>query len=225
MARKGRALLVVASMLLLMMVVSACGEPQEPAANQINQLVLGDQQINESLKEIARHEREDLELYATILQKGKNKNSNLEALLDQAQDHVDQRRELLDQAMAVMEQTKQQLDGLRESIGELSFEKEETLAQAQAVLERYETRAGTFEEYVAAYQQSLDADQQLYDMMRKKAEPNLVKIKRAIRLRNSEYGKLAELREQFNQQTKAFNNANASWSTWNSQASVCRSGC
>ncbi|CAH1225523.1 MULTISPECIES: YkyA family protein [Paenibacillus] len=209
MARKGRALLVVASMLLLMMVVSACGEPQEPAANQINQLVLGDQQINESLKEIARHEREDLELYATILQKGKNKNSNLEALLDQAQDHVDQRRELLDQAMAVMEQTKQQLDGLRESIGELSFEKEETLAQAQAVLERYETRAGTFEEYVAAYQQSLDADQQLYDMMRKKAEPNLVKIKRAIRLRNSEYGKLAELREQFNQQTKAFNNANA----------------
>ncbi|MMZ70626.1 hypothetical protein D1872_337150 [compost metagenome] len=46
-------------------------------------------------------------------------------------------------------------------------------------------------------------------MMRKKAEPNLVKIKRAIRLRNSEYGKLAELREQFNQQTKAFNNANA----------------
>lgn len=209
MARKGRALLVAASMLLLMMVVSACGEPQEPAANQINQLVLGDQQINESLKEIARHEREDLELYATILQKGKNKNSNLEALLDQAQDHVDQRRELLDQAMAVMEQTKQQLDGLRESIGELSFEKEETLAQAQAVLERYETRAGTFEEYVAAYQQSLDADQQLYDMMRKKAEPNLVKIKRAIRLRNSEYGKLAELREQFNQQTKAFNNANA----------------
>lgn len=209
MARKGRALLVAASMLLLMMVVSACGEQQEPAANQINQLVLGDQQINESLKEIARHEREDLELYAVILQKGKNKNSNLEALLDQAQDHVDQRRELLGQAMAVMEQTKQQLDGLRESIGELSFEKEETLAQAQAVLERYETRAGTFEEYVLMYQQSLDADQQLYDMMRKKAEPNLVKIKRAIRLRNSEYGKLAELREQFNQQTKAFNNANA----------------
>lgn len=209
MARRGKALLVAASMLLLMMVVSACGEPQEPAANQINQLVLGDQQINESLKEIARHEREDLELYGTILQKGKNKNSNLEALLDQAQDHVDQRRELLNQAMAVMEQTKQQLDGLRESIGELSFEKEETLAQAQAVLERYETRAGTFEEYVTAYQQSLDADQQLYDMMRKKAEPNLVKIKRAIRLRNSEYGKLAELREQFNQQTKAFNNANA----------------
>lgn len=209
MAKKGRALLVAASMLLMMMVVSACGEPQEPAANQINQLVLGDQQINESLKEIARHEREDLELYAAILQKGKNKNSNLEALLDQAQDHVDQRRKLLDQAMAVMEQTKQQLDGLRESIGELSFEKEEILAQAQAVLERYETRAGTFEEYVAAYQQSLDADQQLYDMMRKKAEPNLVKIKRAIRLRNSEYGKLAELREQFNQQTKAFNNANA----------------
>lgn len=209
MARKGKALLVAASMLLMMMVVSACGEPQEPAANQINQLVLGDQQINESFKEIARHEREDLELYATILQKGKNKNSDLEALLDQAQDHVDQRRELLDQAMAVMEQTKQQVDGLRESIGELSFEKEETLAQAQAVLERYETRAGTFEEYVSMYQQSLDADQQLYDMMRKKAEPNLVKIKRAIRLRNSEYGKLAELREQFNQQTKAFNNANA----------------
>lgn len=195
--------------ILLALLVSACGQPQEPAANQVNQLILTDQEMNQSLKEIVRHEREDMELYGSILSKGKNRNSNLEALLDQADGHIAERRTLLEQAEAVMSRTKEQMEELRTSLDQLSFEKEENLAQAHTVLDQYEQRAASFATFVASYRQSLDADEQLYSLMRGNVEPNLVKIKRAIRERNSQYAKVAELRQQFNKQTKAFNGANA----------------
>ncbi|WP_338706675.1 MULTISPECIES: YkyA family protein [Paenibacillus] len=194
---------------LLILLVSGCGDPQEPAANQINQLVLSGQEIDQSLKTLTSHEQEDMKLYKSILDKGKNKNSDLEALLDQAADHIHERRTLLKQAEEAMEQTNEKTVALRSSLKELSFEKEETLAQAEKVLNQYEARARALENFVASYQLSLSADEQLYDLMRESAEPNLVKIKRAIRVRNSEYAKLAEFRKQFNLQTKAFNGANA----------------
>ncbi|PJN52731.1 MULTISPECIES: YkyA family protein [unclassified Paenibacillus] len=194
---------------LLILLASGCGDPQEPAANQINQLVLSGQEIDQSLKTLTSHEQEDMKLYKSILDKGKNKNSDLEALLDQAADHIHERRTLLKKAEEAMEQTNEKTVALRGSLKELSFEKEETLAQAEKVLDQYEARARALENFVASYQLSLSADEQLYDLMRESAEPNLVKIKRAIRVRNSEYAKLAEFRKKFNLQTKAFNGANA----------------
>ncbi|WJM06893.1 YkyA family protein [Paenibacillus sp. PK1-4R] len=194
---------------LLILLVSGCGDPQEPAANQINQLVLSGQEIDQSLKTLASHEQEDMKLYKSILDKGKNKNSDLEALLDQAAGHIHERRTLLKQAEEAMKLTNEKTVALRSSLEELSFEKEETLAQAEKVLDQYEARARALENFVTSYQLSLSADEQLYDLMRESAEPNLVKIKRAIRVRNSEYAKLAEFRKQFNLQTKAFNGANA----------------
>ncbi|WP_340028788.1 YkyA family protein [Paenibacillus sp. FSL H7-0940] len=194
---------------LLILLASGCGDPQEPAANQINQLVLSGQEIDQSLKTLTSHEQEDMKLYKSILDKGKNKNSDLEALLDQAADHIHERRTLLKKAEEAMKQTNEKTVALRGSLKELSFEKEETLAQAEKVLDQYEARARALENFVASYQLSLNADEQLYDLMRESAEPNLVKIKRAIRVRNSEYAKLAEFRKQFNLQTKAFNGANA----------------
>ncbi|WP_419889571.1 YkyA family protein [Paenibacillus xylanexedens] len=194
---------------LLILLASGCGDPQEPAANQINQLVLSGQEIDQSLKTLTSHEQEDMKLYKSILDKGKNKNSDLEALLDQAAGHIHERRTLLKQAEEAMTQTNEKTAALRSSLKELSFEKEETLAQAEKVLDQYEARARALENFVASYQLSLSADEQLYDLMRESAEPNLVKIKRAIRVRNSEYAKLAEFRKQLNLQTKAFNGANA----------------
>lgn len=194
--------------ILLALLVSACGQPQEPAANQVNELILSDQGINQSLKELARHEREDMELYNSILNKGKKRNSDIEAMLDQADGHISERRKLLEQAESVMNETKEQTEALRISLAELSFEKEENLVQAQIVLDQYEERAQSFAAFVIFYKQSLDADEEMYSLMRDKAKPNLVKIKRAIRERNSQYAKLAELRQQFNKQTKAFNVAN-----------------
>lgn len=194
---------------LLILLVSGCGDPQEPAANQVNQLVLSGLEIDQSLKTLVSHEQEDMKLYKSILDKGKNKNSDLEALLDQASGHIHERRTLLKQAEEAMKQTNEKTVDLRSSLKELSFEKEDTLAQAEKVLDQYEARARALENFIASYQLSLSADEQLYDLMRESAEPNLVKIKRAIRVRNSEYAKLAEFRKQFNLQTKAFNGANA----------------
>ncbi|WP_181150949.1 YkyA family protein [Paenibacillus sp. PCH8] len=193
----------------LILLVSGCGEPQEPAANQVNQLVLSGQKIDQSLKDLSRLEQEDMALYKSVLDKGKNKNSDIEALLDQAGNHINERRMVLKQAEGVMKQTNEDTADLRVSLKELSFENEETLAQAEKVLDQYEARARTFENFVVSYQHSLEADEQLYGLMRKSVDPNLVKIKRAIRVRNSEYTKLAEIRKQFNLQTKAFNGANA----------------
>lgn len=90
---------------LLILLVSGCGDPQEPAANQINQLVLSGQEIDQSLKTLTSHEQEDMKLYKSILDKGKNKNSDLEALLDQAVGHIHERRTLLKQAEEAMKQT------------------------------------------------------------------------------------------------------------------------
>jgi hypothetical protein len=195
--------------LVLTVLTSACGQPQEPAANQVNQFLLGDQEMAQNLKELARHEREEMELYTSILNKGKNKNSDLESLLDEAEVHITERRKLLKQAQTLLKQTREQTPAVRDSLRRLSFEKEETLAQAQTILDLYEARAQAFEEFAASYEQSLDADEVLYSLMRGSAEPNLVKIKRAIRERNIQYAQLAEIRKQFNKQTKAFNGANA----------------
>ncbi|WFR65148.1 YkyA family protein [Paenibacillus amylolyticus] len=100
---------------LLVLLASGCGAPQEPAANQVNQLVLSGQEIDQSLKTLASHEQEDMKLYKSILDKGKNKNSDLEALLDQAADHILERRTLLKQAEEAMQQTNEKTVALRSS--------------------------------------------------------------------------------------------------------------
>ncbi|MBR2565577.1 MAG: YkyA family protein [Paenibacillus sp.] len=205
----GKKVALAACSVLLMFLLSGCGEPQEPAANQINRLVESDQEIGKSLKELIRYEKEDMALYKSILSNGKNKNSDIEALLDQAEAHIQQRRTLLGQASKAMQETGEQTEVLRHSLKELTIEKEETLAHAEKVLEQYEARAKTFELFVVSYEHSLDAEEQLYSLMRTSANPNLVKIKRAIRTRNEEYAKLAEVRKQFNLQTQAFNAAHA----------------
>ncbi|MBB6020384.1 DNA polymerase III alpha subunit (gram-positive type) [Paenibacillus sp. JGP012] len=201
--------IIFAVSILLLLLLSGCGDPQEPAANQVNRLVQGGQQIDQSLKAMTKYEQEDMELYKSILSKGKSKNSNIEPLLDQAEAHIKERRELLLQTGKVMQETSEKTEELRHSLKELTIEKQETLAHAGKVLDQYEARAKTFELFVASYESSLDAEEQLYGLMRVKAKPNLVKIKRAIRTRNEEYAKLAEVRKQFNLQTQAFNAAHA----------------
>ncbi|WP_408894139.1 YkyA family protein [Paenibacillus taichungensis] len=200
---------LVAVGIILMLMLSACGDPQEPAANLVNQLVIGDQQINENLDEIAHYESEDLDLYEWILVKGKEKNSDLESDLDKADVYINKRRNLLNQAQTIMEQNQEQISPIRSSLKKLSFEKEETLTQAQTILELYESRVTAFLELASVYNQCLDDDQQLYDMMRKNVEPNLEKIQQKIRVRNKEFGKLDKLFEQFNQLTDTFNNDNS----------------
>ena len=102
------------------MLTSACGEPQEPAANQVNELIRNDQEMAQNLKELARHEREEMELYTSILNKGKQ-NSDLESLLDQAEEHIAERRKLLEQAETLMKQTQEQTPVVRDSLGRLSL--------------------------------------------------------------------------------------------------------
>ncbi|MGG3506101.1 hypothetical protein ABES58_11500 [Paenibacillus lautus] len=44
--------------LMLLMTISACGGPQDPAANQVNRLLVGDYKIDRILKEITHHEQD-----------------------------------------------------------------------------------------------------------------------------------------------------------------------
>jgi hypothetical protein len=216
MARKGEHMGIIRKKIIfaacsigLVLLLSGCGEPQEPAANQINHLVQGGQEIDQSLKALTRYEEEDMDLYKSILSKGKKKNSDIEALLDQADAHIQERRALLEQTGKVMQNTGEKTEALRHSLKELTIEKEETLVHAGKVLDQYEARAKTFELFVVSYGHSLDAEAELYGLMRESAKPNLVKIKRAIRTRNEEYAKLVNVRKQFNLQTQAFNAAHA----------------
>ncbi|MGG4132162.1 YkyA family protein [Paenibacillus illinoisensis] len=204
MARIGKSLLILLCLSLLI-IVNSCREPEEPAANQVNRLVVNDEQINESFREIALHEQEDMELYELILKRGKE-NGSLESLLDQAQVNREVRRKLLDQTQVTMNGSKKLVSQLQFSLNELSVEKEKTLALE--LLNLYEHRADTLEEFVSTYKQSLLADQRLYEMMRKDAEPDLVKIKQVLQMRNNEFAKLQELRRLFNQQTATFNSSN-----------------
>lgn len=200
-AKRTQAVLITVLLLLL----NGCGEPQEPAVNQINHLAQDSQEIDKALESLTNHEQEDMRLYHAILSQGKEKNSNITGFLDQAETHIQARRAILEQIEQASQKADEQTKSLQQSLLKLSFEKEETLSRAGEALKQYESRNQTLQMFVEAYGLGLDAEEQVYGLMRGRTETDLKEIKLAIQKRNVLYGKLTGIQEKFNTLTQTFN--------------------
>lgn len=146
--------------------------------------------------------QKDKDLYAKILQQGKDNNSSVQPIITEALQVLDQREKALDSELDVLKNAQKEMKDADSKANKISDPK--LKEQAKKVEKLYNDRYNSFTEMYDSYKKAFQSEKSLYSMLENKDE-KLKAISDKVKETNGLY-KDAEVKiDQFNNLTNDYN--------------------
>lgn len=197
-------------LLVSITVLTACSK--EEAVNIVHAIettVQTENQMHSDLNQLAALEEEDMVLYEAILEQGREDNEELTELLDNAQIHVKERADLLDASKSIMDAAKIQSERWEEELSVFRDSKvsEGMSLQAEELWADYQARQRIFDQLYTRYESALQTETELYALLEEKGSLlSITELKAKVAERNHVFVEVNEIKNEFNEATKTFNN-------------------
>ncbi|SFS81166.1 YkyA family protein [Paenibacillus sp. 453mf] len=197
-------------LLVSITVLTACSK--EEAVNIVHAIettVQTENQMHSDLNQLAALEEEDMVLYEAILEQGREDSEELAELLDNAQIHVKERADLLDASKSIMDAAKIQSERWEEELSVFRGSKvsEGVSLQAEELWADYQARQRIFDQLYTRYESALQTETELYALLEEKGSLlSITELKAKVAERNLVFVEVNEIKNEFNEATKTFNN-------------------
>ncbi|MED2584817.1 YkyA family protein, partial [Bacillus thuringiensis] len=149
-------------------------------------------------------EKQGQELYAQILQEGKDHNEAVVKKIEQATANVDDREKVLKSEKEMLEKAQKETKSVQSNIEKIEDKKLQK--QAKAVEESYKNRYDAFQKMNENYTKVLATEKELYEKLKVK-ETKLKEIGEKIKTVNELNVEAQKSKEQFNKFTKEYNDS------------------
>lgn len=169
----------------------------ETAATQEKSLV-------DEAKKLEQLEKQGQELYAQILQEGKDHNEAVVKKIEQATANVDDREKVLKSEKEMLEKAQKETKSVQSNIEKIEDKKLQK--QAKAVEESYKNRYDAFQKMNENYTKVLATEKELYEKLKVK-ETKLKEIGEKVKTVNELNVEAQKSKEQFNKFTKEYNDS------------------
>lgn len=189
--------------LSLTLALTGCGTPAEDKLFQaIEQASAAENQVPTAFEQLKQLEAKDQQQYDNILNKGERDSTNVQMLISNTEAILQERQQAIDLAKEQLDQAKSELGDLSGSMKKL---KDDALKQkTEQIVTAYTKRYESFQSLHARYIELLKAEQSVYDTL-KEQDTKLKAVQAAVAQRNQVLQQVEELKNQFNDYTKQFN--------------------
>ncbi|MDQ0350450.1 prefoldin subunit 5 [Alkalibacillus filiformis] len=197
-------ILLTAVLALSLVFLAACNGGNQAAENIYDHLETSvelEEEFHEAQSELVEIEQQEYELYNEMIEVNMDELDEIEGTVNEALDLLDERRQLMEQEMDSIDAAKVEFDQVEQYVEDLD---EEAQPAANDMIEKMDERYEAFVSLYDAYMQSLDYDEELYEMLLDE-ELESETLDEQVDLVNNSYDEITEAQETFNQRTSEFN--------------------
>lgn len=169
---------------------------------QMEKAVMLEEVFVEQQPALVDAERKEYTLFEEIISLGLSEQEAIKTLADEALSVVNQRMSLLERENESIIAGYKQFEKVALEIPKLK--NKEAKMKAEAMMEAMERRYATYEQLQIVYEQSAALDRKLYEMFQDK-QITIAELQEQINAINEMYLKVKNLKEQFNEETRIFN--------------------
>jgi DNA repair ATPase RecN len=147
-------------------------------------------------------EQKNQELYAKMLQDGKQNNGAVQPTIDEALKEIAERESILKKEETMLQAAQKKMKDAKQHIHKIEDTKLQEKARKIETL--YKDRFAAFKELHKAYKQALQSEKELYEMLKAKTQ-KLKEVNDKVTAVNKNYAKVSELNAKFNDLTGRYN--------------------
>ncbi|MDM5156184.1 YkyA family protein [Bacillus sp. DX1.1] len=153
-------------------------------------------------KKLETLEKQGQELYAQIVQEGKDNNQAVKEKLDQALKNTAERGKVIDKEKEALNEAQEEIKSVDKHVKKIEDNK--LKQQAEKVQNAYEKRHDSFKKMYDVYSKSLKLEKELYTMLQDK-DAKLKAISDKVKTVNQSYKDIDTEKDKFNEYTKSYN--------------------
>ncbi|NYV67525.1 YkyA family protein [Heyndrickxia sp. FSL K6-6286] len=177
--------------------------PEEKIYDIMEQTVVKEKDFEKQQKPLTELESKEKKIFEEIMDLGMKDMEQMAKLANLALDNLKERKEKMELEQKSMIASKKEFSKIEDPIEKI--ESKQLKKEAQDLFQLMEKRYAFHDRLYEAYNKGIETNIQLYKLLMKK-DVSMDDLENQIEITNKAYSEVLKMNEQFNEQTKKFNN-------------------